>query len=434
MKKRHLSAVALAGLSQQHESRRLLAVIVRILGLHRLPLALEIVDSTFDEAAAKFYFRVPPDIPDFLLSVAREKVLEAIRQQNLSERLARTIALDMEMGQSLESIIQKIFSEESVVENRMAVVFASCHPALPLRLRMALLLKTHYTFTAKDIQHFRHSDDLELLSELENAPEILLQNAVQVTVPSERTFKDRHAAVLETVLQLFLEGFEHSGKTIFTRRAMCDQAFQLGHQLLTYPKTATPATTALMSALCMLAARFDTRRGRSPSILFLDEKNRSKWNPDLIDKGVNFFEQAGELDRTSEYHLMAQALMEHTLAPHPRFTNWESILDLYDHLLKVRPAYQHHLYFAWLLARNLQPQAAIQHLYGVPRFSEYLLEDWLTNALLGEFYRLGKNPREAIRHYRVAQQKAPSHGLKRLFFRKILNLEKGSMRKKKVKW
>lgn len=412
----------------------MLAVLLRILGMHRLDMATELVETTIQEAAASFYFRTPSDPPDFLLSLAKKKTFDLIRQHNLSEKLSRSVSLDMETGQSMESIFSKIFSEDNLDQSRLAVIFACCHPALPVRLRMALLLQTSFTFSDKDIRHFRHSDDLELLNELEAAPELILQNGVQVSIPSERTFKARFDSVLETVWQLFHEGFEHSEKTIYTRRAICDQAFQLGSYLLEHPLTAQPASFSLMSMLCMLSARFDTRRGRAPSFIFLDEKNRSKWDLDLIDRGVSYFERAGETDKSNGFQLVAQALMEHTLAPHPRFTNWESILNLYEALLQVHPSFQNQLYFAWLLAKNLQPQAAIQYLFGVPGFSEHLLEDWLTNALMGDFYRQAKNPREGIRYYRVAQQKAPSHALKRTLSRKILNLEKGTMRKKKVRW
>jgi predicted RNA polymerase sigma factor len=434
LKKHYHSTAPLATLSLQYESQRILAVLVRILGLHRLNLALALVENIFEEAVTNHYFRTPANPPEFLLALARVKTLDLIRQQNLAEKLARSVALDMEMGQGLEQILQQLFSEPKVEESRLALVFACCHPALPMRIRMALLLKTSFTFTEKDIRHFRHSEDLELLRELEAAPELILQNNVQVTVPSERNFKNRYEAVLETIWQLFHEGFEHSEKIIFTRRALCDQAFQLAQCLLSHPPSAQPSTYALMSMLCLLSARFDVRRGRAPSFIFLDEKNRAKWNMALIDKGVSYFEQAGELDKTNEYHLMAQALLEHTLAPHPRFTNWESILNLYEALLKVHPVYRHQLYFAWLLAKNDQPQTAIQHLYAVHSFSEHLLEDWQTNALMGDFYRLSKNLREGIRYYRVAQQKAPSQALKRLLARKIIGLEKGTMRKKKAKW
>ncbi|MBI5914659.1 MAG: hypothetical protein HY842_04730 [Bacteroidetes bacterium] len=434
MKNRHLSPVPSATLNVQHESRRLLACTVRVFGLHRLDLAMQVVEKTFEEAAAQAWFRIPPDPPAFHLALAKQKTHDAIRQQGLSGRLSKEVSLAVEGGHNMEEVLQKIFSETEVGHSRLALLFACCHPALPLRLRMALLLRTMYTFSEKDIQHFRHSDDLALLKELETAPDLLLQNGVLVNVPSPRNFPPRFEALLETVWHLFFEGFDHSEKTVFARRAICDAAFRLGSSLLEHPATDLPPTYALMSVLCMFSARFDVRRGRPSSFLFLDEKNRAKWNPALIDRGVAYYEKAGETDRNSEYHLLAQVLMEHTLAPHPRFTNWNRILDLYNILLHVRPTYHNHLCYAWSLAKNQQPSAAIQHLFSVPTFSGHLLEDWQTNALLGDFYRQAKNLREAISFYRSALQKAPTAALQRMLQKKILSLETGKMKKKKRKF
>ncbi len=433
MKKQHLSFTALSYLTGQHEARQLLAALIRIVGLHRLGLALELVTATFEEAAKQPWFRIPSNPMNFLLAIAQQKTLEAVRLQNLTGRLSREVNFAVETGKPLEDIFQGIFGEKTLEDNRLALLFACCHPSLPLRLRMALLLKANFTFSEKDIQHFRHSADLALLKELDTAP-VLLQHGVQSGVPSPGQFPPRLSAVQETIWALFMEGYEHSELTIFARRSFCDTAFQMGCLLLAHSATELPSTYALMSSLCLFAARFDPRRGRPPSFVFLDEKNRAKWNPQLIDRGVAYFEKAGDPYQTDEYHLLARVLMEHTLAPHPRFTNWERILEFLQMLLDERPTYHNHLCYAYALAKNHQPEIAIQHLYTVPTFADHLPEDWLTNALMGDFYRQAKNLRECARYYQIAQQKAPSTGLKKLIHRKMLALTSGKGGKKKKKW
>lgn len=435
MKKLHLSPPSLAHLNGQHEARQLLAALLRILGLHRLELALEITAESFEDAALHPYFRLPSPPLNFLLSIAQQKTLEAVRVQNLAGRLSRDVNFAMETGKPMEEVFQSIFEEKILEDNRLALLFACCHPSLPLPLRKALVLKTNFTFTDKDIQHFRHSDDLRLLEELKTASELILQHGVQSGVPTPGQLPARLAAVQETILALFMEGYEHSELTIFARRSFCDAAFQVGSLLLAQPATALPTAYATMTTLCLLAARFEPRRGRPPSFLFLDEKNRAKWDPKLIDQGVAYYEKAGDPDQPDEQHLLARVLMEHTLAPHPRFTNWERIAEHLQHLLEVRPTYGYHLYYAYALAKNGDANLAIQHLYTTPGFGDHLPEDWLTNALMGDFYRQAKNLRECAKYYQVAQQKAPSTALKKLIHRKMLALtsnKKGG--KKKAKW
>lgn len=434
MKKLHLSPPSLAHLNGQHEARQIFAALLRILGLHRLELAQEIVAESFEEAATSPYFRLPSNPLSFLLSIAQLKTLEAVRVQNLTDRLSREVNFAVETGRPLDEIFQSISEEEMLKNNRLALLFACCHPSLPLRLRMALLLKTNFTFSEKDIQQFRHSEDLSLLNQLNTAPELILQYGIQCGIPTPGQLPARLAAVQETILGLFMEGYEHSDKTIFARRSFCDTAFQMGSLLLAHPTTELSSAYATMATLCLLAARFEPRRGRPPSFLFLDEKNRAKWNPQLIDQGVAYYEKAGDPDRPDEQHLLARVLMEHTLAPHPRFTNWERIAEYLQHLLEVRPTYEYHLSYAYTLAKNGDANLAIQHLYTTPSFGDHLPNDWLTNALMGEFYRQAKNLRECARYYQVAQQKAPSTALKKLIHRKILSLTANKKASKKKKW
>jgi RNA polymerase sigma-70 factor (ECF subfamily) len=434
LKKQHLYSMPLAELTGQHESRQLFAALLRIVGPHRLALALEIMGNTYEAAAAQPWFRLPSSPMAFLLSIAQQKTLEAVRLQNLTGRLSREVNFETEAGKPLELIFQAIFEENKLGESRLSLLFACCHPALPLPLRMALVLKANFTFSEKDVQHFRHSEDLSLLKELDAAPELLLQHGIQCVMPTPGQFQPRFAAVLETIRALFMEGYEHSERTIYARRSFCDTAFQAGSLLLEHPATTLPTAHALMSVLCLFSARFEPRRGRPPSFLFLDEKNRAKWNPLLIDQGVAYYERAGDPNDPDEYLLLARVLMEHTLAPHPRFTNWERILEHLLLLLEISPSYHYHLCYAYALAKLQQAEGAIHHLFGVPGFADHLPEDWLTNALVGDFYRQAKNLRECARYYQVAQQKAPTMALKKLIHRKMLALTSTKGGKKKKKW
>ncbi|MEK7255041.1 MAG: DUF6596 domain-containing protein [Bacteroidota bacterium] len=426
----------LSDVAQRHEFQRLLAPVLRIFGLHKLHLATEIVNDVFENAAANLIFRLPGDLPAFLLELAKKKALEAARQPGGAQSFSMEISLALEAGQMLEALFDKIFTEKELPESRLGLLFACCHPALPVDLRHALILKTHCTFSEKDIQHLRPLADLAIFDELANAKDLILQNAVQVSVPSARTFSPRFEEVLHTLWLLFFEGFEHNQKTIFVCRGMCDQALRTAFSLLENPATCLPKTYGLLSVFCLLAARFDPRRGRSASLIFLEEKNRSKWNQSLIDRGVAYFEQAGMLDKTCEYQLFAQILMEHTLAPQVRFTNWFRLEELYLHLLKVNPQPKYHLQNAWVFSKSRSAGAALDYLFGTAGFSDWLLGDWQTSALVGEFHRQMKHPQEAVKFYRNAQNHAPTTALSRLLSKKILAVEQGKKRRrrKKIKW
>jgi RNA polymerase sigma-70 factor (ECF subfamily) len=93
-----------------------------------------------------------------------------------------------------------------------------------------------------------------------------------------------------------------------------------------------------MALMCFHAARLPGRAAEDGSLLLLEEQDRSRWDPKLIQRGFGLAERSAEGNELSEYHLEAGIAAEHCAASSLRETNWERILHLYEMLLELRPS------------------------------------------------------------------------------------------------
>jgi RNA polymerase sigma-70 factor (ECF subfamily) len=132
--------------------------------------------------------------------------------------------------------------------------------------------------------------------------------------------------------------------------------------------------------MCFHASRFEARLGKDGELILYEEQDTNLWNTDLISKGGYFLNCAARGDQISKYHLQATIAYWNT---HKEDTKekWETILQLYNHLLQI----------------DYTPVAALNRTYALSKVKgkqEAIIEAKKLNlannhfyfALLGELY------------------------------------------------
>ncbi|HMC19013.1 MAG TPA: sigma factor, partial [Gemmatimonadales bacterium] len=118
----------------RREAGRLVATLTRILGVEHLALAEDVVQDAFCRALEVWPFRGVPDNPSaWLMATAKHRALDALRR----ERTARTFA--PELARALESD-EQLFTEESLRDDQLRMMFSCCHPRLTEAAQVALML------------------------------------------------------------------------------------------------------------------------------------------------------------------------------------------------------------------------------------------------------------------------------------------------------
>jgi RNA polymerase sigma-70 factor (ECF subfamily) len=221
---------------------------------------------------------------------------------------------------------------------------------------------------------------------------------------------------------LFNEGYSSAQPDRMIRRELCDEALRLALMLREDPAGALPETDALIALMCFHAARFDARVDGMGGLLLLEDQDRSLWNRELVQRGVDHLMQSARGDTLSRYHAEAGVAAEHCLAPSYGETNWEEIVRLYEVLERVAPSPLNVLNRAIALAEWKGPDAGLAALEAIEAPS-WLTGYYLWDATLGELYRRRGDRDRALAHTKRALAAAPTNPEKALLERRIKKME-----------
>src|SRR5262249_23099364 len=104
------------------------------------------------------------------------------------------------------------------------------------------------------------------------------------------------------------------------------------------PIAAVPETYALAALMYLQAARLPTRLDAAGELSPLPEQDRSRWDAQLVDRGLWLLEHSATGDAVSAYHVEAAIAAAHVTARSVEETNWRAIVDLYDRLMTIAPS------------------------------------------------------------------------------------------------
>jgi RNA polymerase sigma-70 factor (ECF subfamily) len=118
---------------------------------------------------------------------------------------------------------------------------------------------------------------------------------------------------------LFKEGYHGASPESVVRAELCREAIRLAALLLEYPLGATPATQALAAFMCLHAARLPGRLDASGNLSPLFDQDRSRWDKELVRKGLRLLDPSARGSELSDYHLRR---------PSPQFAPWRLALKI----------------------------------------------------------------------------------------------------------
>jgi RNA polymerase sigma-70 factor (ECF subfamily) len=108
-----------------------------------------------------------------------------------------------------------------------------------------------------------------------------------MTKYSKEIDPERVSGVLHMLYLLFNEGYSSAQPDRVIRRELCDEALRLALVLEEDPAGAIAETDALVALMCLHAARFDARVDGMGGLLLLEEQDRSSWDRELIQRGLD---------------------------------------------------------------------------------------------------------------------------------------------------
>ena len=314
------------------EFRKITAVLCKFLGIGHIEVAEDIASDTFLSAVETWTYKgIPANPTAWLYAVAKNKAKNHLTRNHLfTEKIAPQIKYSSGEMEEMEIDL----SDKNIEDSQLQMLFAICHPAISIEAQIGLSLRILCGFGIDEIANALLTNKETINKRLFRAKEKLRVEKVEIGFPGKEEINNRLETVLTTLYLLFNEGYYSESQDSILREDLCLEAMRLTHLLIENGQTNQPEVNALLSLMCFHSSRFGARKNEKGEIILYQDQDETRWNKDLIAKGVYFLHQASTGNKISKYHLEASIAWWHTLKADTK-EKWETILQLYNQLLII---------------------------------------------------------------------------------------------------
>jgi RNA polymerase sigma-70 factor (ECF subfamily) len=406
----------------RRQSAQMVATLTRGIGARNLAIAEEAVQDALVTAMQQWPFRGVPDDPAaWLFRVARNRALDRLRHRQLVEdkQAAVTQTYTSRPVDSVEALLARELPP--VDDDQLAMMFLTCHPALPSEARVALTLKIVGGFSVCEIARAFLAQESAVSQRLVRAKRVLRERDVPFGQPSAADLAERLDSVLEAIYLMFNEGYAATAGDVLVREDISFEAIRLAGLVTRHAVTALPRSFAVLALLLFHAARFAARTSSGGDIFLLRDQDRSAWDRSLISEGFRALERAASGDELSSYHLEAEIAACHVGAANWKDTDWPRILECYDELVMMTGSPIAQLNRAIAKAQVAGPRAALADVEAIAAGTA--LRDYhLLPAVLADLWRDLGDTERAARYYREALALRLTAPERRFLSRRLDNL------------
>ena len=363
------------------ESPKLLARLARITG--NIDTAEELAQDVLVAALERWPRDGVPDNPAaWLMQAAKHRGIDHVRQRQLHARKQDAYGIELELhGADMQGDDAQRLADDDIGDDLLRLVFASCHPVLPMESRVALALRLLGGLSTAEIARAFLQPEPTIAQRIVRAKRTLAEKAVAFEVPRKAELPERVEAVLEVVYLVFNEGYAATSGEDWMRPALCEEALRLGRVLVGLLPGEAEAW-GLLALMELQASRIPARTRADGTPVLLPDQDRARWDRLQIARGLRALERARRLGGADgPYALQAALAACHARARRSEDTDWAAIAALYARLMAVAPS----------------PVVALNRAVAVSRAHGAWVALPLVDALMAEAKLRGYPPLHAVR-------------------------------------
>jgi RNA polymerase sigma-70 factor (ECF subfamily) len=378
----------------EHESRPILATLIRLLG--DFDRAEEALHEAFRIALEQWpRDGIPQNPRSWLISTGRFKAIDQIRRRERFDQFLPQIAhqIDIDTPDEFE------LDEQAIADDQLRLIFTCCHPALAAEARIALTLREVCGLSTEAIAQAFLLPVPTLAQRIVRAKAKIRDAQIPYQIPERHELDARLHTVLQVIYLVFNEGYSASSGDNLLRADLSGEAIRLGRLLLRLlPDSEVQALLALM---LLHEARAKARLDAAGDLVPLEDQDRSVWDQARIREGCDLAWAAWNSGAIGVYTLQAAIAALHCIAPSVEQTDWRQIVGLYDLLLQIQASPIIELNRAVAVAMRDGPQAGLPLIDAL--ISKGLLQRYaLAYAARADLYRRLENLSQARHNYELA--------------------------------
>ena len=213
-----------------------------------------------------------------------------------------------------------------IPDERLRLIFTTCHPALSPEARVGLTLRALGGLTTAEVARAFLVSEGAMAQRIVRAKQKIAAAGIRYEVPRDADLPARLRSVLATVYLVFNAGY---GPPV--RARLCAEAIRLGRVLVTLMPDEGEAI-GLLALMLLQDSRRDARVDASGRLVLLPDQDRALWDADEIAEGERLVARGWRLGRLGPYLVQASIAVEHA-----RGSDWTRIVWLYDQLHAISP-------------------------------------------------------------------------------------------------
>ena len=336
--------------------------------------AEDALSEAFSAALTDWPANGVPRTPEaWLLTVARHRMVDAVRRRRVGEDAAPHLQLLVELADTED----RTDGEAAIPDDRLPLMFACAHPAIEAGIRAPLILQTTLGFDAATIASAFLVSPATMAQRLVRAKNKIRQAGIPFRVPERADLAERLEAVLDAIYAAFAEGWSDPAGTETRRRNLAAEGIWLG-RLVASLLPEEPEALGLLALMLYAEARRGARRNAAGDYVPLAEQDPAAWHATLIDEAEALLFRASGIGRTGRYQLEAALQSAHVVRRQWVGTagraDWSAIVQLYDALLAMTASPVVAINRAIAVAETLGASAgiaALDSVAGDARLAEY---------------------------------------------------------------